>query len=119
MTVPRSTALASPESPVAGAVQVPARTRGVAPSLLARALREPRIVVCGSMILLLVLVGLFAPLISPYDPEFMDTSLSLAGSSAAHPLGTDQLGRDVLARLIFGAQLSLQISVYSVAFAFT
>ena len=35
------------------------------------------------MILLLVLVGLFAPLISPYDPEFMDTSLSLAGRAPA------------------------------------
>ena len=119
MTVPRSTAIASPESPVAGAAQLPVRSRGVTPSLLARALREPRIVVSGAVIALLTMTGLLAPLISPYDPEFMDTSLSLAGPSAAHWLGTDQLGRDVLARLIFGAQLSLQISVYAVAFAFT
>jgi len=119
MTVPRSTAIATPESPVAGVAQLPVRSRGVAPSLLARALREPRIVVSGAVIALLTMTGLLAPLISPYDPEFMDTSLSLAGSSADHWLGTDQLGRDVLARLIFGAQLSLQISVYAVAFAFT
>jgi len=104
---------------VAGVAQLPVRSRGVAPSLLARALREPRIVVSGAVIALLTMTGLLAPLISPYDPEFMDTSLSLAGSSADHWLGTDQLGRDVLARLIFGAQLSLQISVYAVAFAFT
>ena len=104
---------------MAGVAQLPVRSRGVAPSLLARALREPRIVVSGAVIALLTMTGLLAPLISPYDPEFMDTSLSLAGSSADHWLGTDQLGRDVLARLIFGAQLSLQISVYAVAFAFT
>ena len=74
--------------------------------------------VSGAAILVLALIGLFAPLISPYDPELMDSSLSLAGSSASHWLGTDQLGRDVLARLIFGARLSLQISVYAVLFAF-
>lgn len=117
MTLPRSTAMAPAERPVAGEALLPARTRRAAPSLFARALREPRIVVSGSVIALLTLTGLFAPLISPYDPELMDTSLSLAGPSAGHWLGTDQLGRDVVARLMFGAQLSLQISVYAVAFA--
>jgi peptide/nickel transport system permease protein len=119
MTVPRPTAVASPGRPVAEAAPRPVRTRSAAPSLSSRALREPRMVVSGTMIALLAMTGLFAPLISPYDPEFMDTSLSLAGPSAGHWLGTDQLGRDVLSRLIFGAQLSLQISVYAVAFAFT
>jgi peptide/nickel transport system permease protein len=79
---------------------------------------DARVVASGSVILLLALIGLFAPLISPYDPEFMDTSLSLAAPGAGHWLGTDQLGRDVLTRLIYGARLSLQISVYAVAFAF-
>jgi peptide/nickel transport system permease protein len=91
--------------------------RATAPGLLTRALHDPRIVVSGSVILILVLIGLFAPLISPYDPEFMDASLSLGPPSASHWLGTDQLGRDVLTRLIYGARLSLQISVYAVAFA--
>jgi peptide/nickel transport system permease protein len=58
------------------------------------------------------------PLLSPYDPEYMDSSLSLGGASASHLLGTDQLGRDVVARLIFGARVSLQVSAYAVAIAF-
>jgi peptide/nickel transport system permease protein len=93
------------------------RTRTAAPSLLSRALHEPRIVASGIVILLLILIAVFAPQISPYDPENMDSSLSLGPSSAAHWLGTDQLGRDELSRLIYGARLSLQISVFSVAFA--
>jgi peptide/nickel transport system permease protein len=119
MTAPRSTAVASPDRLLKDVARPPERSRPAAPSLVAKALREPRIVVSGAVILLLSLVGLFAPLISPYDPEFMDTSLSLAGPSADHWLGTDQLGRDVLSRLIYGARLSLQISVYAVTFAFT
>ena len=81
------------------------------------AARNTRIVVSGAVIALLVLIAVFAPLISPFDSEFMDSSLSLAPPSAAHWLGTDQLGRDVLTRLIYGARLSLEISVFSVAFA--
>ena len=118
MTAPRSTAVASPDRVLAEATRPPERVRAAAPGFSAKALGDARIVASGTVILLLALIGLFAPLISPYDPEFMDTSLSLAGPSAAHWLGTDQLGRDVLARLIYGARLSLQISVYAVAFAF-
>ena len=73
--------------------------------------------VSGTVIVILVLIALCAPLIGPYDPESMDSSLSLGPPSAAHWLGTDQLGRDVVTRLIWGARISLQISVYAVAFA--
>ena len=118
MTAPRSTAVATPDRVLAEATRPPERVRAAAPGFSAKALGDARIVASGSVILLLASIGLFAPLISPYDPEFMDTSLSLAGPSTAHWLGTDQLGRDVLARLIYGARLSLQISVYAVAFAF-
>jgi peptide/nickel transport system permease protein len=117
MTTSRTTAVASPGRPVADRAAQPSRIRR-APSLLARALQEPRIVVSGIAILALVLIGLLAPLFSPYDPEFMDSSLSLGPPSASHWLGTDQLGRDELSRLVYGARLSLQISVYAVAFAF-
>jgi peptide/nickel transport system permease protein len=119
MTAPRSTAVASPDRLLMDAPRLPERSRPAGPSLVAKALHEPRIVASGAVIILLSLVGLLAPLIAPYDPELMDTSLSLAGPRAGHWLGTDQLGRDVLARLIYGARLSLQISVYAVAFAFT
>jgi peptide/nickel transport system permease protein len=80
-------------------------------------LHEPRALVAGSIVLLLALIAILAPLLAPYDPEALDPGASLSGPSAAHLLGADQLGRDVLSRLMFGAQLSLQISIESVALA--
>jgi peptide/nickel transport system permease protein len=59
---------------------------------------------CVSAILL---VGLAAPLIVPYDPTAIDVVNRLQSPSAAHWLGTDQLGRDVLSRLIFGTRTAL------------
>lgn len=79
--------------------------------------RHPRLVISATMIGLLVLMALAAPLISHYDPNYMDFTLSLSPPSAEHWLGTDQLGRDVFSRLIFGARLSLQIATTSVALA--
>lgn len=55
----------------------------------------------------LVVTALFAPWIAPHDPNAVDLSATLSGSSAAHPLGTDQSGRDVLSRLIVGARTGL------------
>lgn len=110
------------DQPQPGRAQPPAPTLEAAaskgsPSTLARTLRDPRILVSGTVILLLVIIGVLAPVISPFDPEHMDYMSPLAGPSATHPLGTDQLGRDVLSRLMYGARLSLQISVYSVTIA--
>jgi ABC-type dipeptide/oligopeptide/nickel transport system permease subunit len=71
----------------------------------------------------LLLIGLevglaaFAPLVAPYDPSRIDALAMLSGPTAMHPLGTDDLGRDILSRLIYGAQISLSISVASVALA--
>ncbi len=56
---------------------------------------------------LLVLAALFAPLIAPYDPVAIDILARLQGPSLAHPLGTDQLGRDVLSRVIWGSRTAL------------
>lgn len=79
---------------------------------------DPRVMVSGLLIVIFILIGVFAPLITPYDPQFMDPSASLAGPSTSHLFGTDQLGRDVLSRLIYGARLSLEVSIFSVAIAF-
>jgi len=117
VTASRPTVVAASGIQVAEAPLAAARAGAAARTLSARARRDPRIVVSGAVIALLVLIAVFAPLISPFDSEFMDSSLSLAPPSAAHWLGTDQLGRDVLTRLIYGARLSLEISVFSVAFA--
>lgn len=61
----------------------------------------------GAIVLAWILVALLAPLIAPYPPDAQDIVNRLEPPSAAHWLGTDVLGRDVLSRLIFGARLSL------------
>jgi ABC-type dipeptide/oligopeptide/nickel transport system permease subunit len=60
------------------------------------------------------LVAIFAPYLAPYDPIEADFSAVRSPPSAAHLLGTDDLGRDVLSRLIFGARITLIVSVCSV-----
>jgi len=72
------------------------------------------------LILLFVLVAVFAPLLAPYDPRAQDLSIIrpgvYPGPSAEHWLGVDQLGRDILSRIIYGARSSLLIGVVSVGF---
>jgi len=63
----------------------------------------------------MVIVALAAPLLAPYDPNFQDTSRRLEAPSHQHLLGLDDLGRDVLSRIIFGARVSLRVG-FSVVF---
>ena len=66
------------------------------------------------LVLLLALVALFAPFLSPRDPSAIDLSNRLVGPSAEHPLGTDQLGRDLLSRMIYGSRISLSVGFVAV-----
>lgn len=68
----------------------------------------------GVMAALIVLVAIFAPLLSPYDPLEQDAMARLAPASADHWLGTDDFGRDVLSRIIWGSRVSLIIGILSV-----
>jgi glutathione transport system permease protein len=77
-------------------------------------IRHPLAIVSSIFILLLVLVAIFAPWIAPYDPQVPDWSALGAGPSAAHWFGTDDLGRDVLSRIIYGARISLYVGLLSV-----
>jgi ABC-type dipeptide/oligopeptide/nickel transport system permease subunit len=65
------------------------------------------------VVVLLVLIALLAPLLAPYRPDAQDltTGVRLQGPSHEHWLGTDDLGRDVLSRLIYGARVSLSVVV--------
>ena len=63
------------------------------------------------VLLVLMIVAILAPLISPHDPNFISASAKLLPPSKVYPFGTDGLGRDVLSRVIFGARLSLKISI--------
>jgi peptide/nickel transport system permease protein len=66
----------------------------------------------GLVIFLLVtLAGIFAPLLTPYNPIIGDFQSALKPPSWQHPFGTDNLGRDVLARVMYGARIDLQIGL--------
>jgi len=59
-------------------------------------------------------MAVLAPLLAPYSPTTVDLSHRLQGLSGAHPLGTDEVGRDILSRMIYGAQVSLTIGLVGV-----
>jgi peptide/nickel transport system permease protein len=82
-----------------------------------RALARNRLALAGgAVVLLLVAVALLAPVLAR-DPNRPDVKRMLEPPSAAHPLGTDQLGRDVLARMLYGARVSLAVGFVSVGIA--
>ena len=80
-------------------------------------LRNPAALVGGLVFLLIVLGGILAPLLSSYDPIAQDTPNRLKGISAAHWLGTDDFGRDIFTRLLYGSQTVLLVAFVSIAFA--
>lgn len=83
-----------------------------------RQLRRSRLALPGGLIVVLfVVVAILAPLLAPYEPTKGDLANVLGGPSRAHPLGTDELGRDVLSRIIHGARLSILEGLLAVALA--
>ena len=64
-----------------------------------------------AVIAIVVLMGIFAPLIAPYDPLANDLNAMTQNPSVHHLLGTDELGRDVLSRIIFGTRTSLMVGL--------
>ena len=81
---------------------------------ITRVIRIPQAAFGLVIILLTVLSALLAPIIAPLEPEAMDFDYLLSGLSSEHLLGTDQLGRDTLSRLIYGARVALLVSVGSI-----
>lgn len=69
------------------------------------------------IVLLLVLMVLIGPTLAPYDPVDQDLRSRHEGPSLTHPLGTDQLGRDLLSRVLHGARISLLLSIGAVGLA--
>ncbi|MBO9578129.1 MAG: ABC transporter, partial [Microbacteriaceae bacterium] len=77
------------------------RVEGAARRFLRRFLSRPLGVAALCVILLMILIGVFAPLLAPYDPAAIDIGNRYLPPSPAHWLGTDDLGRDVLSRLLY------------------
>lgn len=68
----------------------------------------------GIIVLTLFIAAIFAPLLSPYDPNSINVKHILEPPGSAHPLGTDDLGRDILSRMIWGARISLAVGFVAV-----
>ena len=89
--------------------------------LLRRSLKNKSVLVGGIIVLFFIFLTIFAPLLSPYDPLSMDIRHTfkppcfIENGTTAHILGTDELGRDLLSRLLYGMRLSFFISFCSVA----
>ncbi len=92
-------------------------------SAVRRMLANPRVVLGGAVLLFFALAAVFAPLLAPHDPVEQDLMLQYippAWSERAEPgylFGTDNLGRDILSRLIYGAQIALFVAVAAAAAA--
>lgn len=109
--------LASPTA--SGAVAVAARRKSVSPGMEAwRRFRKHRLAVTSAVVLFaLVLAVLLGPTLWPVAINDIDFSAMLQGPSWAHPLGTDDLGQDVLARVLYGGRISLAVGVSAMAVA--
>ena len=76
--------------------------------------RKPLGMASAALILLLVLTAIFADVLAPYDPLSPQPEIRLAAPSWAHPFGTDDIGRDVLSRVIYGSRISLWVGLLAV-----
>ena len=93
---------------------MPGRARRSA--AFARKWRNPIGIIGAVIILITVLIAIFAPLIAPYSPSSQNGK-RLLSPGRAHLMGTDELGRDTLSRIIYGARVSLQVGIVAVLIA--
>jgi peptide/nickel transport system permease protein len=85
-----------------------------------RVMMKRWVVVLGLVIIfILIFAAIFAPLLAPYDPYQQNMKSALAGPSSSHLLGTDELGRDLLSRIIYGSRISLLVGIVGVSIAGT
>ena len=98
---------------------LPVRLRGALrrkPGTIGSAWSQPLAIIGIALAGAWILIAIFVPLIAPYDP-LAQTSNLFAEPSAAHLFGTDELGRDVLSRVLWGSRLSIPLAVFLVAMA--
>lgn len=92
-------------------------TRSPWKSFASHLLRDPLAMI--GLILVVIIVGsaILAPLLVPHDPNKINVRYRLKGPSAEHWIGTDQIGRDVLSRIIMGSRIALQVALFSISIA--
>lgn len=83
--------------------------------MLSRIRQHPLAAIGAGLLAVFVICAVFAPWLSPQDPAALDLHGRLVGPSAAHWFGTDELGRDILSRTLYGARISLIVAVSVVA----
>jgi len=87
------------------------------PSLARRFFRQTGVPIAAGVVAIVIVAALLAPILAPYDPIATAPRESLSSPSADHLLGTDQLGRDVLSRIIYGSRVSILVGVVAVGVA--
>lgn len=95
-----------------------AATRHEIRRLLNRARRNPLLISGGAIVLFFLVIGLLAPVVADHDPLEQNLGMRMApgfwAGNAGHPLGTDELGRDILSRLVHGTRISLLMGLVCV-----
>lgn len=87
-------------------------------SFFTRARRSPTLVIGVVLLVLLILASLFAPLLTPYSPTTQHLESGFLVPSWTHPFGTDQLGRDILSRMLYAGRTDLRIAFLAAATPF-
>src|SRR5499433_2960795 len=91
-----------------------AESQGWLGELVTALRRNPLGIASAGLIVLLALTAVFADLVAPYDPLEPQPEIRLSAPSRAHPFGTDDIGRDVLSRVIYGSRISLWVGLLAV-----
>ncbi len=91
--------------------EAPATPAAARPSLATTLRRQPLAAIGFALLIVFAAMAILAPLLAPYNPSSLDLLHRLAAPSRRHWLGTDELGRDILSRVIYGARLSLTVAV--------
>jgi peptide/nickel transport system permease protein len=105
--------VSAPISEPAPAVVAPPQASAFADAL-GRVLRDPLGALGATLVVLFALSAALAPMIAPYDPNALDVPARLQGPSLAHLLGTDNLGRDVFSRVLYGGRIALGVALTAV-----
>ena len=108
-----------PGAGVLAELDTAAEDRSAQPRQARRWYRQPALMAGIVIMTLLIATALAAPLLASYNPIALNLNATLLGPSSAHLLGTDQLGRDIFARLLYGLRLDLGVGCLAVLFPFT